>query len=306
MISGTPTGTGTANFTVKVTDSLSLSDTQTLSITIVAAPVGPTITTTSLPGGTVGTAYSRTLLASGGTGTLVWSLGLGSLPANLSLSSAGVISGTPTGTGTANFTVKVTDSLSLSDTQALSITMVAAPVGPTITTTSDDLASRGTVGTPYSETLAEPGTGTLAWSLDLGSLPANLSLSSAGVISGTPTGTGTANFTVKVTDSLSLSNAQLLSITIVAAPVGPTITTTTLPNGKVGTPYSETLAATGGTGTLKWSILSGALPTDVTLDPDTGVISGLPSVAGTFNFTPQVTDALSLTDLAPGLSITID
>ena len=72
VISGTPTGTGTANFTVKVTDSLSLSDTQTLSITIVAAPVGPTITTTSLPGGTVGTAYSRTLLASGGTGTLAW------------------------------------------------------------------------------------------------------------------------------------------------------------------------------------------------------------------------------------------
>ena len=306
VISGTPTGTGTANFTVKVTDSLSLSDAQALSITIVAAPVGPTITTTSLPGGTVGTAYSRTLLASGGTGTLAWSLDLGSLPANLSLSSAGVISGTPTGTGTANFTVKVTDSLSLSDTQALSITIVAAPVGPTIMTTT---LPNGTVGTPYSETLAASGgTGTLAWSLDLGSLPANLSLSSAGVISGTPTGTGTANFTVKVTDSLSLSDAQLLSITIVAAPIAPTITTTTLPNGKVGTPYSETLAATGGTGTLTWSLLSGALPTGLDpIDPSTGVIAGMPTVADTFTFTPQVTDTIPLSDPAPpGLSITID
>ena len=68
------------------------------------------ITTTSLPGATVGTAYSATLAASGGTPPYAWTLSSGSLPAGLSLSSSGVISGTPTTSGGASFGVKVTDS----------------------------------------------------------------------------------------------------------------------------------------------------------------------------------------------------
>ena len=62
--------------------------------------------------------------------------------------------------------------------------------------------------------------------------------------------------------------------------------------------------AAGGATPLRWSF-SGALPTGVTLNPNTGVISGIPFAAGTFNFTPQVTDAKLLTDTPPDLSITI-
>src|SRR5262249_61111424 len=72
----------------------------------IAAPT-LSITTASLPGGTVGTAYSQTLAASGGAGGNQWSVSAGSLPAGCSLSAAGVIAGTPTTAGTSRFTVQV-------------------------------------------------------------------------------------------------------------------------------------------------------------------------------------------------------
>ena len=119
-ISGTPTTAETASFTVQVT-SASLSGTASLSITITSAP---TVTTSSLPGGTVGVAYSQTLAATGGDGSYSWTISSGVLPAGLSLSAAGTISGTPTAAGAATFTVQVT-SAGLSGTASLTITVAA-------------------------------------------------------------------------------------------------------------------------------------------------------------------------------------
>ncbi|MBM4516576.1 hypothetical protein GS432_09765 [Rhodococcus hoagii] len=82
---------------------------------------GLTVTTGNLPAATVGTAYSQTLAVAGGTGTKTWSVATGTLPAGLTLSSAGVITGTPTAAGTSNFTVKVDDSVSGSALKPLSI-----------------------------------------------------------------------------------------------------------------------------------------------------------------------------------------
>jgi len=87
----------------------------------------PTITTTSLPNGTVGTAYSQTLQAIGDT-PITWSVSAGSLPGGLNLSATtGMISGTPTANGTFNFTIRAANAVG-SDTKALSITINAAPV----------------------------------------------------------------------------------------------------------------------------------------------------------------------------------
>src|SRR5437879_942563 len=93
----------------------------------------------------------------------------------------------------------------------------------------------------------------------------------------------------------------------------PTITTASpLPSGTVGSPYSTTLTGSGGSGAYLWSVGAGALPAVLTLDQNTGVISGTPNTAGTFNFivllqdrqTQQSTNkAFSLTVIAP-LTIT--
>ena len=304
VISGTPTGTGTSNFTVKVTDANSLTATKALSLTVSAAPSSPSITTAFLSGGTQNAAYSATLAATGGTTPYSWSILSGSLPAGLTLApTTGLISGTPTGTGASTFTVKVTDAHLLTATKSLSITVSAAPTSPSITTSS---LPGGTQNSAYSDTLtATGGTAPYSWSILSGTLPAGLALApTTGVISGTPTGTGTSTFTVKVTDAHLLTATKSLSITVGAAPLSPSITTTSLPGGTHNAPYSDTLAAAGGTAPYSWSILSGTLPAGLALAPTTGVISGTPTGTGTSTFTVKVTDAHLLT-ATKSLSVTV-
>jgi plastocyanin domain-containing protein len=108
-ISGTPTTAGTYSFTVQVTDVIGDMSDQALSITIGQPAVPLAVTTVSLPGATVGEAYSQALAASGGTSPYTWSVQGGSLPSGLALSNSGTISGTPTAAGTYSFTVRVTD-----------------------------------------------------------------------------------------------------------------------------------------------------------------------------------------------------
>jgi Putative Ig domain len=269
-------------------------------------PVSLAVSTTSLLGGNVGTAYSQTLAATGGTTPYTWTLSSGNLPAGLSLnSSTGVISGTPTTAQTYNFTVQVSGGGTA--TKALSIVISNNPPSPlTISTTS---LSNGTVGTSYNQTLqATGGVGSYTWSLNGTTLPAGLSLnSSTGVISGTPTASGTTtNITIQVTDSASPPNTTFkanLSITINAAGT-PTITTTSLPGGTVGTPYYQTLTATGGTQPYTWSVQSNALPAGLTLSA-AGVISGTPTTVQTNSFYVQLTDAAAHSATPQSLAISI-
>src|SRR5581483_676620 len=132
-LTGTPPAgsAGVYTFTVTITDSLSHTATTSSQSLTVNGP--PNITTTTLPSGTVNSAYSQTLQATGGSLPYTWSINGGGTLASqgaacaaLSLSSSGVISGTPTTAGTCSFTAKVTDQLQNSDTQALAITVNAA------------------------------------------------------------------------------------------------------------------------------------------------------------------------------------
>lgn len=296
----------TSAFTATVTAASITDTTKSASVQIKVSPP-PTIATTSLPAATAGIAYSSTLIVSGGTAPFHWTVISGTLPAGLTLSSTGVISGIPTGASSGSVTFQVTDHAGISASQAITVT-VNPPAPLTITTAS---LPGATLGTAYSQLLqATGGVPSYQWSVTAGSLPAGLSLSSAGVISGTPSGTtGTSSFTVKVTDSQTPTPATKtanLSITVSRAPLS--VTTTSLLGGGIGNAYSQTLQATGGTPPYTWSITAGTLPAGLTLTLSTGDISGTPTATGTSSFTVRVTDSTTPTagTATAALSITIN
>ena len=152
----------------------------------------------------------------------------------------------------------------------------------------------GTQNQAYSVSLvADGGVAPYTWTLNSGSLPSGMSLSNAGVISGTPTGTGPSNFVVKVTDSgtpASTATANL-SITVDSSMQTLGVTTSALPATAVNVPYNALLTANGGITPYTWSISAGALPPGVTLNASTGQISGLAGSPGLYELTAKVTDA---------------
>ena len=180
---------------------------------VVVVPPPPVITTASLPLGATGTPYSQSMAASAGKLPLAWDISVGSLPVGLSISSSGLISGTPSVVALVAFTVRVTDALGRIDTKALSINI--ATIAPAITTAS---LPDGSNGTAYSQAMAASnGTLPLAWDISAGALPTGLTISSAGLISGTPTVTALASFTVRVTDALSRTDTKALTINVTSA-----------------------------------------------------------------------------------------
>lgn len=97
---------------------------------------------------------------------------------------------------------------------------------------------------------------------------------------------GTAVITATTHDGLFTASC---TVTVNAPDAPPTITTDTLPDGKVGEAYSQTLTATG-TAPITWSI-DGGLPAGLSLNADTGEISGTPTAEGTATFTVKATNS---------------
>src|ERR1035437_9351251 len=288
-ITGTPVTLGIFIFSVRVTSqtpgAAAVSVSQGYTITIAGPPLA--IGTTSLPAGTVGVLYSQALAATGGSLPYTWQLTGGSLPGRVTLGSSGNLYGTPTAAGSFTFQVKVSDSQQASATGSFTIRITPAAL---VITTS--LLPAGTVGTSYTATLAATGgTPPYTWSVASGAFPGGLLISSAGVISGTPTASGTFSVTLQATDSAQATATEAYSVTVAAATVPLSITTQApLPSGGVGVSYTQAFAATGGTPPYQWSVSTGAVPTGLTLNA-TGSLTGTPTAAGTFNFTIQVVDA---------------
>ena len=248
--------------------------------------VALSITTTSLNAATVGAAYSASLAATGGSLPHTWTLASGSLPAGLVISEAGVISGTPLSAGTANFSVRVTDALGASVTKSLFIVATNPAALSVVTPSLPD----GLAGTAYSVALAAvSGTGPYTWSLAAGVLPAGLSLSSGGVVSGAPSASGSSTFTVRVTDSVAATATRTLTLSV-SGTLG--ISTAALPDARTGTAYSATLNVTGGVAPFTWTSASGTLPPGLTLN-SAGLISGTATGIGSFTFLARVIDANS-------------
>ena len=303
VISGTPTTTGTLQFAIKVTDSQgNTATTTTLSITVNPAL---TITPPTLPTGLVNVSYtSPAFTASGGSGSgYTFAVATGSLSPLSIGSSTGIITGIPTIAGTLQFTIKVTDSVgNTASTSQLSIT-VNGPMAITPPPLPPGLVNVGYTSPAF---IAVGGSGTgFTFTVASGSLSPLTIGSSTGVISGTPTATGSLQFAIKVTDSLGdTATTGTLSITIYPTLA---ITPPTLPVGVVNVSYTSlAFTANGGSGTgYTFAVATGSI-LPLSLGSSTGVISGTPTTAGTLQFTVKVTDSLGDTATTGQLSVTVN
>ncbi|QDS17944.1 autotransporter domain-containing protein [Xanthomonas arboricola] len=289
-LSGTPTVAGTFNFTLTVSDSTpspAAQASRSYTLTI-AAPV-VVIAPTTLPAATRGTAYSQTLSASGGTAPYTYAVSAGSLPAGITLASNGTLSGTATVEGSFNVTVTATDANTFTATQAYALTVA----GPNLALPASTLPA-GTAGQAYSAAItpATGGTAPYRYALTAGALPNGVVVDAAtGRLSGTPTLSGTFNFTLTATDSTPSPAAQAsqnYSVTIAAATL--VLAQPTLPPAVRGSAYNQVITASGGVAPYRYSIASGTLPTGLTLAND-GTLSGTPTTQGTSSFTIAVADA---------------
>jgi hypothetical protein len=279
----------TSAFTVKITDANGVSTTQPLSITVNPPPV---ITTTLLPIGEQGRAYSTTLAASGGTGALSFTT---QNVDGLVLAPSGSVTGVPSAPGSFPFTAVVTDALGVAASKPLILTVNA----PLALNAASLPAGNQNAAYPQQQLVASNGVppyGNWTWvAAPSSSLPPGLSLNmSSGTITGAPTAAGVFSFIVSVSDSLGATATQTYSISVVAA--GPVLGTNSLPNGQYNAPYMPVnLSATSGTQPYTWSLgPGGPLPAGMTLSPS-GSISGTPAQAGLWSIPITVTDANSLT-----------
>lgn len=243
---------------------------------------------TSLPGGIEGTPYSQTLMTDAGGGES-WRIISGRLPNGLTLSEGGgTISGTPIETGTFSFSVLSEQGGFTIREGERSFAIVILPrlvVGATL-----DAARQGE---PYTESLDVSG-GTPPYSYQLVGLPGGIVFdNSNGTLSGTATQPDDGR-TVRatVTDSGSPPQVQSRDIFFEVKPPSVRITTTSLPDGIQGFFYSNEVMTEGGFTPYSFRITGGVLPNGLSLPNNrrTGVISGIPSETGTFNFTIEVTD----------------
>lgn len=245
------------------------------------------IATDSLKPATVGAEYSAQLQDQGIQSNVTYEVTSGTLPAGLTLSPAGQISGTPTAVGSSTFTVKgtaVSTNPSADGTRVDSKTFTLNVSEPLAARVSRRAAE---VGVRYVGSLsANGGQGPYTWTAS--GLPVGLSLGSSGSITGTPSSVGSYPSQVTVTDAN--GNSKTTAVTFRVAPKL-VISTKSVRGASVGSAFSFRLGTKGGVRPVRWSIARGALPAGLRLNAVRGTIAGDPRAAGSARVTLRAKDA---------------
>ncbi|MBA3708416.1 MAG: putative Ig domain-containing protein [Planctomycetes bacterium] len=288
VISGTPTASGTATVTISATNAAGTGS-KTLTLTVNAAPpVAPVVSSAGTATATVGQTFSYTITASNSP----TSFGATGLPAGLTINTAtGVISGTPTASGTATVTISATNA---AGTGSKTLTLTVNAAVPVVTSAGSATATVGQ-GFTYSITASNVPT-----SYGATGLPSGLTVNTGtGVISGTPTAAGTATVTIRAINSAG-TGTKTLTITVNPAVAGtPVIGSPGTAVGTLGQPFSYTITATN----TPTSYGATGLPTGLSVNTTTGVISGTPTAAGTYTITIQATNGSGTSSTSMALTI---
>lgn len=279
IVSGLPTAAGSYSFTLAVNDSAGASGSRTFYLTIAEQPVS-IVSSASLPGATDGSLYVHQLTATGGTPSYTWSLVAGSsLPAGLTFSSAGLLSGYAE-TGSYTFSLQARDIHQLTAQQEF--TLEVSPASIVIQTGAE--LPYGVRNEPYSVHLAaDDGTESpsFTWRLISGSLPSGLGLTGGGQITGKPTTAGTYSFRIGVEDEAEGSTSRLFTLVIASRYTVPAIAAFDLPSTYIGEAYSAAAQATD----YPKSFRIRGLPKGLTYSAKTGTISGRARESGSFPVT---------------------
>jgi subtilase family serine protease len=276
--------------------------------TIAVVPAQLMILTRTLPIATVDLPYTFVLAAAGGAGAYVWTLESGALPVGLALDASGRISGTPTEEGTSAFTLSVSDgSLSVAADYTLLVAEQTLPLE--LATASLVL---GFVGREYNYPLtAFGGVPPYSWTAR-DALPAGLTLTPDGLLTGVPSLVSVNTVDFNVTDATGETAERPLVVRIVSADAAVRFAADVLPDGTFGEPYDENVRVEPGTGESPFVFehVSGELPPGLTLDQDR--LAGLPTAVGRFTFGLRVSDNrgdfdlnLFIVDISEAAGITI-
>ncbi len=220
------------------------------------------------------------MIANEGAGPYAWQAT--GLPAGLTMTSGGLLTGTPTVSGTFGVTITVVDATGLATTTRRDLV-----VNPRVAIAAPASLGAAQVGVAYPSTSVTATGGTPPYSFQVVGLPSGMTMSRAGVVSGTPTSAGTATVVVTVTDSIYATASQSYSLTIrsalaIGSPRG-------LPNGTAGAAWATTtVTATGGLAPYSYSATG--LPAGLAISR-TGAISGTPTAAGSYSVVVTATDA---------------
>ena len=286
-ISGTPTATGSSTLAVTAKDATNTSSTATnLTVTASNAPTALTMLTTSLPGGTVGQAYSAQAQAAGGTPPYTWSLQFNSAWLTID-PNTGMLGGTPTATGQSVTYISVTDSAKPPISAQTGIIYFYIGSSAAILPANKTLPNAA-AGAAYSSSAFTATGGTPPYTWTVTNAPAGITMASNGILSGTPTIAGSYTLTATAKDTLGATGSVNSTLTVTLG-VTPTVLGPALVGMNYSASVSSALAVTGGTAPYTWSISGG--PTGLVVNSSTGVLSGAPTAAGSFTLSITVHDS---------------
>ena len=249
------------------------------------------ITTTALPSATQNFSYAANLTATGGSGNYTWSAT--ALPAGLSISGSGTLSGTPVVSGLYSVAITVTDANNTSSTATATLSLYVTPPSiPALTISSSATSVSTKVGGAVAATFTASG-GTAPYTFSLSGQPGGVTIGTGGALSGSPTQPGNFNATVTVRDSGTGSAAAGIAINVLG------LITSSLPNGTAGQFYSASLGATGGSSGYAFSATG--MPAGLSLSSG-GLLSGTVNTSGTYPL--GVTVASGGVTVAGTLSVT--
>ncbi len=282
IVSGIPAAPGAVSFRVEVTDNAGSQAFQSFTLQIdsnISVSV-PSAVEVAVQG-----AVSVSLSATGGIGPYTWSP-IGQLPAGLTLTQGGLLGGTTSQAGNLVIPVQVTDAQAFRTQATVRVNSFGL--------TNPATLPAGTTVAPYFAVFYAAG-GTPPYNFSGTGLPAGLTINRFGNLSGAVTQPSVYTFSVQVQDGTGLAVSANYSLTI-SVPPPLSMTAPSLPNGTVQVPYSGTVSgsASGGNPPYQWSIRNGSLPPGIALSP-TGILSGKPTLPGTFTFALQATDGSGAT-----------